>query len=82
MENILLTFDETTKKDILEIFNFGVDDDGYLIDKKNSTRLLSIDQKEIKFENLAGMTPGSIHLYDSDISSIIRLVENTYKKVR
>lgn len=80
MENkIVVTFDETTKSHILNRLGISVDGDGYLIDKKTSMRILGADETEIRADQLAAITKGSLKLYDSETSSLLKLVDAIYK---
>lgn len=75
MERNVITFDESLKKEILDIFDKTVDDEGYIIEKDTKERVLSPDGEEIELEKFAGITKGSEIFIKSDIFSLIDLTD-------
>lgn len=69
-----ILFNKNLKEDILKSFNKGVDKEGYIVDRKSKERVLSIDGV-IKYEEFAGVAPGSEMYLKSDIISLIKYLE-------
>lgn len=69
-----ITFDESAKRDILELFGKTTDDEGYVIEKDDpSTRVLTPDGEEIHIDKFAGITKGSLAFVRSDLMSLMYL---------
>lgn len=72
----ILTFDNSTKKFILECFGKTLDSEGYLVEKnKPSQRVLTPDGEEIEERQFAGVRKGSEIYIKSDLISLIRLCD-------
>lgn len=51
----VITFDKNSIIEILYCFDKNIDDEGYVIDGNNHRRILAIDGKEIKVDEIAGI---------------------------
>lgn len=72
----IITFDQSAKNHILDLFDAAVDDDGYLVEKNDSThRIMSPDGVEISSDKFAGVKPGSIQFLRSDLPSLLALYD-------
>lgn len=72
MEKITITFDKSLKKEILEIFDKKLDDDGIIVEKDNPTqKVLSPEGEIINLQEFAGITKGSQIFIKSDLISLI-----------
>lgn len=72
----VITFDASAKRDILDLFNKAVDEEGYIVEKNNSTqKVLTFDGEEIKVEQFAGIRKGSEIFIKSDLVSLINLAD-------
>ena len=68
MINPVITFDKQAIREILYCFDKSIDDEGYVIDSNNQ-RVLAMDGKEIKANDIGGITnKGFIR---NDIGSLI-----------
>lgn len=69
-----ITFDKSSKKEILEFLNKEVDSEGFIIEKDNvSQRVLTFDGEEISIEEFGGMQKGSEVFIKNDIIALLRL---------
>ena len=74
---MILTFDETTKREILEAFGFSVSPDGYIIEKENpEQKVPSSSGDPVRFDKFAGIQHGSLIFYESDLPSLIDLADH------
>jgi hypothetical protein len=74
MENCVLTFDESMKKEILSIFGKTVDNDGLIVEKDNpSQKVLSEDGQEVNIKEFGGIKKGSEIFIKNDLISLMRL---------
>lgn len=51
----MITFDKNSIIEILYCFDKSIDNEGYVIDMNNHRRILAIDGKEIKVDEIAGI---------------------------
>ena len=66
----VITFDKQAIREILYCFDKSIDDEGYVIDSNNQ-RVLAMDGKEIKANDIGGITKeGFVH---NDVCSLIEL---------
>ncbi len=73
-EKNIITFSPELKKEILDIFDKTVDEEGYIVEKGNpSEKVLTPDGEELKLKNFAGVTKGSLMFVKSDLVSLIKL---------
>ena len=75
MENRIVSFSHSAKKEILKAFNMEVDQvTGCLIEKNNPSKLvLSPDGDPVENTHFAGLKKGSLEVIKSDINSLIKL---------
>jgi len=67
-----LTFDNASKKFILDIFDKTVDSESFIVEKHApSQRVLTLKGDEIKLRQFAGIRKGSEVFIKSDIDSLI-----------
>lgn len=65
-------FDQSLKKEILEVFNKTVDDKGQVVEQSNpEQKVLSPDGEEVTLDNFAGVSKGSEIFIKSDLVSLI-----------
>jgi len=73
-----ITFEESAKEDILDMFDIIIDEEGYLVEKENpEQRVLTPDGEEILKEDWAGIYKG--HYIKNDIFSLIKLSKEMNK---
>lgn len=73
-DKTVLTFDESFKEDILELFDKSIDSEGFIIEKSNpKQRVLSEDGQEVKVEEFGGIKKGSEVFIKNDLVSLMRL---------
>jgi len=76
MLNNVITFDSSAKRDILDIFDKAVDEEGYIVEKKNPTqRVLTREGDEITLEKFGGLKKGSEIFIKSDLTSLVNLAD-------
>lgn len=66
----VITFDKQAIREILYCFDKSIDDEGYVIDSDNK-RVLAMDGKEIKANDIGGITKEGF--VRNDIGSLIEL---------
>ncbi len=74
-ERLIITFDESARKTILEAFDKAVDDDGYIVEKHSRERVLSQEGEEVLEKEFAGIKKGSEVFLKSDLTSLIKLCD-------
>jgi len=73
-----VTFEESAKEDILDIFDIIIDDEGYLVEKDNpEQRVLTPNGEEILKEEWAGIYRG--YYIKNDIISLMKLSKEMNK---
>ena len=76
MNNNIITFDASVKKDILSFFGKTVDENGFLVEKDDfQQKVITQDGEEIKFDDFAGIRKGSEIFIKSDLPSLIDLTD-------
>jgi len=71
-----LTFDEESKKDILELYGKTLDDEGFIVEKDNlKQRVLTQKGEEIHIEEWGGIMKGSESFVKSDIFSLLEIAK-------
>jgi hypothetical protein len=76
MKKTCVIFSASVKRDILEAFDRTVDENNYIVEKSNPTqKVLSPDGGEIKLEDFAGISKGSLVFIKKDLPSIIELTD-------
>lgn len=75
-ELVTITFEESAKETILSFFDKVVDNDGFIVEKDDTTkRVLTSDGNEIKLDEFAGIKDGSF--FKNDLPSIFSMVDAT-----
>lgn len=71
-----LTFDETAKGDILELFGKTIDEEGFIVESDNhKQRVLTPKGEEIHISEWGGIVKGSEEFIKSDAFSLIELAK-------
>ncbi len=75
MENkVLITFDGSMKREILDIFDKTVNVDNVIIEKGNPhQKVLTFDGEELTLEEFGGIQKGSEVFIKNDLISLMRL---------
>ncbi len=70
----LLTFDDSVKEEILDVFGKTIDSDGFIVEKDNiKQRVLSEDGQEVNINEFGGLRKGSEVFIKKDLISLMRL---------
>ena len=73
-EKSILTFDESIKEEVLNAFDKSIDDDGFIVEKRDTDqRVLSEDGQEVNIKEFGGMKKGSEVFIKKDLISLMRL---------
>lgn len=73
---VVITFEESAKKEVLSFFDKTVDDEGFIIEKDDPTqRVITPEGEEVKFEEFAGIRKGSEIFIKSDLPSLFDLMD-------
>lgn len=67
--------DDIVKNDLLKALSISVDSDGYLVYTDTPEKVLSMNGREMREDEFAGVIKGSTLLMRSDIDSLIDLAE-------
>lgn len=67
----LITFEEGAKRDVLDLFGKEVDNEGMLVEKGKSQRVLTKEGEEISLDEWGGVVKGSEAFVKSDIISLL-----------
>ncbi len=71
-----MTFSETAKNDILELYHKCIDDEGFIVEKDDpKQRVLTPKGEEIHIDEWAGITKGSEAFIKNDTFSLIELAK-------
>lgn len=75
-----LTFDEDSKKDVLELYGKTLDDEGFIVEKENlNQRVLTPKGEELHFKEWGGIMKGSMKgseiFVKSDIFSLLEIAK-------
>ena len=70
-----LIFDDGSREFILSAFNKGIDDDGFIFDKLDNSRVLTPEGKEILAKDLAVIKKGSEKFIAGDLTSLMKLTK-------
>ncbi|MBU0662702.1 MAG: hypothetical protein ABH854_00585 [Candidatus Diapherotrites archaeon] len=69
-----ITFDKNARKDILDLLDKTVDEDGLIVEKeKPEQKVLTFDGEEISLEEFGGVKRGSEVFIKDNLVSLIRL---------
>ena len=73
-EKIEVTFNESIKKEVLDMFNKSVDKEGMLVEKEHpEQRVLTQEGEEISLDEFGGIKKGSEIFIKNDLISMIKL---------
>lgn len=67
--------DDVVRDDLLKALNITTDAEGYLTYSENNERALSMNGREIRKDEFAGVIKGSTLLMRSDVDSLISVAE-------
>jgi len=71
--NPILTFDDSTKEDILDFIEKSVDNEGFIVEKLNPLqRVIAFDGEEITKKEFGGIKKGSEVFIKNDLVSLMR----------
>lgn len=71
-----LTFDEESKKDVLELFGKTIDEEGYIVEMDNlAQKVLTPKGEEIHIDEWAGIVKGSEAFVKSDTFSLMEIAK-------
>ena len=71
-----ITFDESAKRDILELYGKTVDEEGFIVENEDtSQKVLTHLGEEIRLDEWAGIRKGSEIFIKNDIFSLIELAK-------
>ncbi|MBI2102438.1 hypothetical protein HYT55_01245 [Candidatus Woesearchaeota archaeon] len=71
-----ITFSESAREDILNLYGKSIDEEGFIVEKENfSQRVLTPQGEEIRLEEWAGIRKGSEAFIKNDIFSLIELAK-------
>jgi hypothetical protein len=71
----VITFDESTKEELLSCFGKTVDDEGYIIERDTGQKVVTQEGDRISIEEFAGIRKGSEIYLKSDLPSLIKLLD-------
>lgn len=73
-ENCMITFDKTSKRDVLSFLNKTLDNDGFIVEKDNpEQKVLAFDGQEISLDEFGGVQKGSEVFIKNNLVSLMRL---------
>ena len=76
---VLITFEESAKEEILDIFDKAVDEDGFIVEKGDTddakVRVKDSNGEDVRLEEFAGIGRGGV-LIKSDLPSLIRALDS------
>lgn len=76
MGNLQMVFDSSVKREILELFDKGVNEYGMIIEKDRPDEVVrSIDGIELSLREFGGVINGSELFVNSNIASMMKLVK-------
>lgn len=71
-----IIFEASAKEEILSFFDKTVDDDGFIVEKEDTTqRVITPEGEEVTLEEFAGIRKGSEIFIKSDLPSLINLID-------
>lgn len=72
----VITFDASAKRKILSFFDKTVDDEGFIVEKEDtSQRVITPEGEEVKEEEFAGIRKGSEIFFKSDLPSLFNVID-------
>ena len=77
--NKVIIFEKSVKKEILDLFDKTIDNEGFIVEKDNPIeKVITPDGEELELENFAGIRKGSEIFIKSDLNSLISLADTLY----
>lgn len=73
-KEIIITFEESAKEEILSMFDKTVDCEGFIIEKDTLQRVITPQGEEITLQEFAGIGKNGI-LIKSDLPSLINFID-------
>jgi hypothetical protein len=70
-----MTFESEAAEHILASIGASVDEEGYVVDEEEETRITNPDGEEIKVDELAIVEDGSTIFVDDNFDSLVKHVE-------
>lgn len=79
--NPAITFDESLKAEILDMFDKAIDAEGFIIDRASGKRILSPEGYEIPVKEWAGIKrgPSGLMFIKNDLPSLIKHFMDEYE---
>ena len=75
-KELVITFDENVKEDILKAFKKETRDDGIIIESDTKKPVIGVDSTEVHIDSFAGIAKGSeIIILKKDIPALIDLID-------
>jgi hypothetical protein len=72
----VLRFDQSAKKEVLNLFGKTLDDEGYIVEKENKEqKVLTKKGEEIHIDEWAGIVKGSEEFVKSDTFSLVEIAK-------
>ncbi len=76
-----ITFDQSAKEYILQLFNKTVDEESFIVERDNpQQRVLAPDGEFVEYKDFAGIKKGSEVFIKSDLISLINLCDALARK--
>ena len=72
----VITFDDSTKEEMLSCFGKTVDEEGYIIERDTGQRVVTREGGLVPIEEFAGIQKGSEIYLKSDLPSLIKLLDS------
>ena len=74
MDKCVLTFDDSIREVILDVFDKSIDSEYFIVEKDNpNQRVLSEDGQEVNINEFGGLKKGSEIFIKKDLISLMRL---------
>ncbi len=73
-KDIIITFEESAKEEILSMFDKTIDSDGFIIEKETLQRVITPQGEEITLQEFAGIGKNGIFI-KSDLPSLINFID-------
>jgi hypothetical protein len=71
-----IVFDKSARSFVLEAFDKTTDDEGYIVEKNTTNRVIATDGTNVKEDRFAGIRKGSEVYIKSDLISLIELCDD------
>ncbi len=69
-----IVFSEDVKEFVFEVFNKSVDEDGYIVEKGNKSRVITPAGEHVPSKDFAAIIPGSEVFVTNDMPSLLKYV--------